>query len=328
MKLRNRKSYMTSLPEGEAPKNAKASITQMIYFLVLIVAVGYIVFIFAKKYWYFEEIGVVEIEKTIISSSRGGQISNIFVSEGQFIKKKEKIAVIEALRTGCHVTDDGKVNKIRFEINNNKVKKKAIEAQLAGLEKEEKKFLLRRALELDRGLAKESERLRREKLTMVSDIDLLSGQINNQIQHLNNIIKAQKNVILPKECYSESIKSPFITKVSAVHKRPKEFAQRGEAIVTLIRNNAPIRIEVYLEKEILKSLNIGETLDLIFPDGVKSKGRISKIHSSAYASVQRQLEHYKPIESDIRVHLLPVNNKDRETWLNYDRMNVKVRGLK
>jgi len=328
MKLRNRKSYMTTLPEGVAPKNTKASITQLIYFLVLVGAVGYIGFIFVNKYWYFEEIGVVEIEKTIISSSRGGKISGLFVSEGQTLNKKDKIAVIEALRTGCYEADDEKVNKIRFEISNNKAKKKSLEVQLASVKNDEKKFELRRALELDRGLLRESERLRREKLAMVGDIDLLSRQIDNQIKHLDNIINSQKNVVLPRDCYSESIRSPFITKVSAIHKRAKEFAQRGEAIVTLIKNNAPVRIEVYLKNETLKYLNAEAILDLVFPDGVKSKGRISKIHSSAYASVKRQLEHYKPVESGIRVHLLPVDNKDRELWMSYDRMNVKVRGVK
>jgi len=328
MKLRNRKSYMTSLPEGEAPKNRKANITQMIYFLILIAAVGYLIFIFSKRYWYYEELGVVEVEKTIISSSRGGRIASINITEGKNLKAKDKIAAIEASRSDCVIEHDGRIDKLRFEIDSNIAKRNLLRTQLAAGKQAEKKYELRRALELDRGLIGNTERIKREQETVANDIALLSKQIVLQNQRLEKLQQYQKQISLPKECYNEQIQSPFDAVVTAVHKRSKEFAQRGEAIVTLIKHTAPVRVEVYLDRDVLKYIKIGNKLDLEFPDGTKSQGSIREINSAAYTATERQLDHYKPYESDIRVHLQPIDDKTRNLWLGYDRMEVKVRGRK
>ena len=328
MKLRNRKSYMTSLPEGEPPKNNKASITQLIYFLILLIVVGYLFFLITKRYWYFEEIGVVEVEKTLISSIDGGRIDNIYIKEGQKLKMGDSIAVIEASRTDCTVTQDSRIDKLRYEIQNDIVELGVLRAQLAATKQTTDDYELRRALELDRGLLRESERIKREQEKYSIDITLLSKQIELKKQQLNDLQKNKNTVSMHRECFSESIVAPFNAIVLAIHKRPKEYTQRGEAIVTLIKHGALVRIEAYLNRDLLKYIHIGDKLDIEFPDGMKSHGLIKEINSSAYIATERQLDQYKPYESDIRVHLMPIDNQMRDQWLKYDRMEVSVKGRK
>jgi len=319
---------MTSLPEGEAPKNSRASVTQFIYFLVLLTAVAYLVFIYVKRYWYFEEFGHIEVEKTVISSSQGGRIESLPVNEGQKLFAKDRIAIIEALRDNCDPREDERINKLRFDIDSNISKRNILTARIKTSEEALTGYELRRALELDRGLSRDVERKRRERDTIKADRALLDKQIVIQKKRLTDLQAKQKKASLPEGCYNEQISSPFNAIVASVLKRPKEFAQRGEAIITLMKETAPVRIEVYLDQDVLKYLHTGDRVDLVLPDGTDDEAVIEAIHSSAYAEPNRQWHNYKPADTDIRVHLRPADASSRKKWLPFDRMEVRVRGFK
>lgn len=328
MKLRNRKSYLTSLPEGEAPKNMKASITQLVYFTVILLAVIYLAFIFAQKYLYFDETGVVEAEKTIISSSRGGRIASLDIKQGQSLKGNDLIATLDATRHDCRVDEAGRADRLRYETDLNISKRIGLDAQLRQTRMSLNGHELRRALELDRGLLRNTTRLKDKKNMIMDNIGNVSREISLQKQRLRAMLSREKNTRLPDGCYKELITSPFKAVVTSVQKKAKEFARRGEAIVTLMKYDAPIRIEVYLDSDVLKFLAKGDRLALEFPDGTRSEGKIKTIYSSAYAVPERQWDNYKPVAPQIRVHLQPVRKQDRELWLAYDRMEVRVRGRK
>ena len=325
MKLRNRKSYMTSLPEGSAPVNRNISITQIIYFAVLISVAAYLIYIFGFRYFYFSEDGVVEIEKTVISSSRGGRLEQVSVSEGQGIKTGDVLAVVEAARH-CTRDADQRIEKLRYEIGFNEARKKLMAAEIARSKQGDSSYTLYRALELDNGLRRDRRELQRQHQKLLSDVRLLSDQIKLQHERLKDLQARSANITMPAECSAESINALFVATVSAVHKRVKEFAGRGEAIVTLIRDNAPVRIELYMDNDQLRYVQQGDVLGLVFADGVEGEGRIKTIHSSAYRNPQREWNKYEPAEAQVLVYLEPLSAKDRMQWKSYDRMQVRVRG--
>jgi len=325
MKLRNRKSYMTSLPEGSAPVSPRISITQLIYFTILISAVAYLIYIFGFRYFYFSEDGVVEIEKTVISSSRGGRLGQLSVREGQTIEIGDAIAVVEAARH-CVRDADQRIEKLRYEIGVNEARKKLMAAEIARSKQGESSYTLYRALELDNGLRRDNRELQRQQQKLLSDARLLNDQINLQHERLKDLQERSANITMPAECSAENINALFVATVSAVHKRTKEFVGRGEAIVTLIRDNAPVRIELYMDNDQLRYVQQGDVLGLVFADGIEGEGRIKTIHSSAYRNPQREWNKYQPAEPQVLVYIEPLGAKDRMQWMSYDRMQVRVRG--
>ncbi len=95
MRLKNRKSYMTSLPEGKPPKERKVRITQLIYFFALFSVFAYLAQVGYGRWRYFDGKGRIEVEKTLVSSRFGGRIAAITVQEGDDLQTGDPIARIE-----------------------------------------------------------------------------------------------------------------------------------------------------------------------------------------------------------------------------------------
>jgi len=327
MKLRNRKTYMNTLPEGAPPENVRPRITQIIYYLILLTVLGYVIYIFGARFFYFKEKGFVEIEKTIISSSRGGKILRLMSMEGQKINKKDLIAVIAPARH-CQREDDGRLQKMVYDIALNRVQLGILNKSIYALKNKLSDFSLMRALETGQQRQSERESMLRNLEKDKADAALLTGKIVLQKRQLASLTEAQGKSRLPADCYAEVIGAPFNGVIHSVKRKVSEFSARGAPLVTLIADKAPVRIESYLDNDQLRYLHRGNVVNIKFADGVRSKARINKIFSSANEIPERDWVHYRPVETQVRVHLVPVSSKDAALWKRYDRMEVTVRGGK
>lgn len=327
MKLRNRKSYITTLPEGSAPQNVKPKITQIIYFSVLIFIVVYLGYVAVGRLFYLNARGQVEIEKTLISSTRGGHISQLAVSEGQQLKKGDMIVRIDALQQ-CVVEENKHLQKLRLDIGMNEQRIALLKAKQAELKKLQRGSELRRALELERESISYGTQFWRDQNKLLSDLALTGKELELQRLQLKELEKSARNKTLPAECQAETIRAPFPARVQVVRRRVEEFAKRGEAIVILTRNKAPVRIEAYFTEDELKYINLGKRLQVAFPDGVESTGVVKAVYSSAYSVPEREWKGYRPLTTGVRVHLFPLNENEEMHWKQYDRMEVRVRTAK
>ena len=327
MKLRNRKSYITTLPEGTAPTNVKSKITQLVYFSILGLIVAYLVYIAAGRLFYLNARGQVEIEKTLISSTRGGHISSLKIKEGQQLQKGDLIVIIDALKQ-CIPEENRQLQKLRLDIGLNEQRIVLLKAKQAELARLQRGGELRRALELERESVAYGRQFWREQNKLASDLALTGKELELQRARLKGMEKNMRNQIVPAECRAEVIRAPFAARVQVVRRRVQEFAKRGEAIVILTRNHAPVRIEAYFTEDELKYINMGKQIDVTFPDGVESTGVVKAIYSSAYSVPEREWKGYRPLTTGVRVHLFPINKNEEIHWKQYDRMEVRVRAGK
>jgi len=327
MKLRNRKSYITNLPEGTAPANVKPKITQLIYFSFLGLIVAYLVYIAIGRLFYLNARGQVEIEKTLISSTRGGHISSLRVREGQQLKKGDLIVRIDAIKQ-CTPKINRPLQKLRLDIALNEQRIALLEVKQVELNKLQRGGQLRRALELERESVSYGKQFWREQNKLTSDLALTGKELELQRDQLKDMEKNMRNQLVPAECQAEVIRAPFAAQVQVVRRRVQEFAKRGDAIVILTRNQAPVRIEAYFTEDELKYINLGKQIDVTFPDGVESTGVVKAIYSSAYSVPEREWKGYRPLTTGVRVHLFPINENEKLHWKQYDRMEVRVRAGK
>jgi len=98
MKLRNKKTYINYVPEGEPPASKKRKLGKYLYFLLLGFILFQILFYFYKKFSYLEIAGYIEVPKFVIHSYTEGEIKKLFVKEGSFINRGQPIAEISTVQ--------------------------------------------------------------------------------------------------------------------------------------------------------------------------------------------------------------------------------------
>lgn len=329
MKLRNHSSFITSLPEGTPPTNIRPRITQAIYYAILLSIVGYIFYILSTKYFYFNEAGVVEVEKTILSASRGGKVLKLTVKEGHAFKNKNLLATLSASKScGASTTNSARINKLKFDLGLKRSKLSLLNREIKLLQNNLSTFNLQRALETGQARDASLSKLKNTLLKKQNDASLLNGEIILLKKYIKNPGSSYYANGSSLECFNESIYSPFKGVVHSIKRKLNEFSPRGEALLLLIADDAPVHIEVYLENDQLSYLQLNALLTVTFANGSETKAEIKKIHSSAFSSPEREWNHYKPSSTQIRVHLSPLNKDDAMLWKKYDRMPVNVRGAK
>ena len=323
MKLRNRKSYMTSLPEGKPPENIRPRITQIIYYAILVAVVGYIIYLFSSRFFYFNEPGFVEVEKTIISSTRGGKILQLAVKEGQLVKRKKLLAVIAASKS-CNSQQRTDAIKLKYDLELNRSKLSLLQREISNIKNHIANANIQRALETGQAKNSITSKLNYDLLKKQNEAALLDSQII--IQQQLKPTSLTRNASL--ECFNESIFTPFDAHVHSVKRSTTEFTARGAPLLILISKTATVRIEVYLKNDQLPYLHTGSLVDISFANGVTTEAKIKNIYSSAYTAPEREWHNYKPADTQVLVHLEPINNQDAAVWKKYDRMEVSVRGRK
>jgi len=326
MRLRNRQAYISTLPEGEPDKNKASQITRWLYFSVLILMVAYLVYIGFTRFTQFQGRGQVELEKTIISPERGGQIISLVVKEGQGLQRGSLMASIKASRV-CRPVDKSRTDKLSFDIDLKKVEIDLLKKRMLSEQSARSDFSLRRALELDRSRIKQDEQAARKIADMKLKVGALMSEVTLQEAALN---KAQPPlpVAFDSGCIEQQIRAPLSGIVHSVSHKIYEFAPRGEPLVTLIAYDAAVRIEAFVENKYRRYIAVDMLVDVVFPDGLKTKGSINKILSSSAAFPRKEVKDYESLESSIRLHIVPVNDVDEQIWRTQDRMEVTIRGFK
>ena len=316
MKLRNRKSYLNSLPEGQAPSNFLSKLIHWIYFLVLLVIAIY----FARYVYYrlssVEGFGQVVVEKLVLSAGYAGKISDLPVVEGQVIRKGEKLVHIDNLKV-CLQKENANIFKLKLDTEMKKAKLNILRAKLKQINSNQ---IMHRALELNNRKLSSATDLK-------FDIQLLAGELDVQVkllQTLNHSI--QTEALTPANCQDEHIYAPFNATVRRVLKENYEFVDKGEAIIIIENQQPNVQIEGYLSKYDLESVSLGNKITIYFPDEKQGNGIITKIDAAAYAFPDRKWENYEPIDTRIRILISPADEQQAKLWRQYNLMRVQIRG--
>ncbi|MBQ0720827.1 MAG: HlyD family efflux transporter periplasmic adaptor subunit [Gammaproteobacteria bacterium] len=326
MRLRNRQAYISTLPEGEPDKNKASQITRWLYFLVLFLIVSYLLYIGFTRFTQFQGRGQVELAKTIISPERGGQIISLFVVEGEDVQRGSLMTKIKASSV-CRPVDKTRVDKLSFDLGLKKIEVDLLKKRILFEQTATSDVSLRRALELDKSRIKKNEQSARQVADLKLKIEALMNEIALQEAVIN---KTQPSlpVELDAGCVEQQIRAPLSGIVHSIAHKVYEFAPRGEPLVTLIANDAAVRIEAFVDNKNRRHIAVDMLVDVVFPDGLKTKGSVNHIFSSSAAFPRKKLKGYESLESNIRLHILPVSDIDEQIWRDHDRMEVTIRGFK
>lgn len=322
MKLRNRKSHVTRLPEGEAPASRGSWLTKWFYYLLLLAIAGYAGWHLLDYILYVEVRGQIEVEKTRLAPPRGGIVERIAVLEGQRVTAGEVLAVIGP-EQACPPQAPPRLDKLELDLAMDRRRLTLLERELAEKQDRLAGLDLRRALELDEERRREARDLRRELEDLRADARLLESEIELKAESLR-AARAEVGET-PPECLALTVRAPFAGRVTAVLLRPHEYLRRGQTLFMLTPDDGPVRVEAYPEQEDTTRWYEGAAVTVLLPDGGRTLGRVAELRSAAYEAADREREDYVPVESRPRVHVLPPDDATADLWRRFDRMEVHVR---
>jgi len=171
--------------------------------------------------------------------------------------------------------------------------------------------------------------LQSQKSQLLADINYSIEEIkilNRHLRQFQSQINIYNNINIDGlEVYNE-IKyfiSPLDGVISDVFYEINEICYKKEEMIT-IHQLINASINTYFDPEEIRYLEIGDIVDVEFPDRSKSKGVISKFFVSTYALPSEFQKKYEPTERNIVAEILPLNKADELAWNSFYKMNVLI----
>ena len=327
MRIRNRTSQMRGLPEGTPQRTRASSITKWIYILFIVSLLFYLLYVLTMRVTSYTARGYVEIEKINIATLRGGVISDLGVIAGERVAAGEVIAMLQPA-VDCRNDFDSRGEKIRFDIELDKSDLASLRSELKSLNGQIVDEGIRRALEVERDYLQSNSKVRKASAELRREIATLEQRIRIQQRRYQAHRQQLASVDPDERCLNESVIAPKAGQILAVKRAKQEVVERGSTIFRMVPAQAAVFIDAAIDSGDMKYLQQGATVRVIFPDGVQSEGVVESIQSAASEGLSHRWGGYEADPSKVIARLIPESREARTVWMNYDRIEVKVKGSK
>lgn len=98
--------------------------------------------------------------------------------------------------------------------------------------------------------------------------------------------------------------------------------------VMTIHQADQISIKAYFDPDEVPYVQLGNKLNITFPDGTLGVGIIQNFYVSTYALPAEFQKKYEPVERNVVVDIAPLNPLEKQKWSNFYKMNVAVEKLR
>lgn len=363
MRIRNRKTYFSTLPEGDAPGSRTQKLSTLLYFSFLGFIILYILYYIAIHLVSFERKGQVDVERHLIYSETDGTIEQIYVRKNDSVNRSQLLVTVRPSSFGGSVRNPYSPEaKYRSSLLDkilrldNDIRMADIDLERARNEyrqlKDQKNFHSavdrhNRLLELNinqkelSDLEKEIDKVQLKLLSLAATRQSLVKYKNAILQHSypgtgeggekkppddpEAILNALKSPVVVKEAPVGSIYAPVKGSIRKLFKSENSQVFSGEAIMTLRPANGAVKIHGFFKNSQIKYIKKGKTVEITFPDDSKSTGTMGQHYTVATSYREKIREDYTPVTSDVLVEIHPLDDEEAGHWRKFDRMNVRLR---
>jgi hypothetical protein len=117
--------------------------------------------------------------------------------------------------------------------------------------------------------------------------------------------------------------SPIDGTVTKINFQDMEVALKSEIILS-VHKPENIYVKVFFDQRDLGDVNIGDIITIIFPDGTKSQGRITRFYFATNALPEEFQKKYEPTTRTLLADVYPVNTDELKKWKAFYRMGVNI----
>ena len=118
--------------------------------------------------------------------------------------------------------------------------------------------------------------------------------------------------------------SPMDGTVTQLFKENLEVALKSE-IIMYIHQHENVFIKAFFEQEDLNHLKEQDMVEIVFPDGTESTGKIGKFYFSTYKLPEEFQKKYEPTTRSLSVDIIPINKNELLKWRTYYKMGVIIK---
>ena len=97
-----------------------------------------------------------------------------------------------------------------------------------------------------------------------------------------------------------------------------------EDVIMSIHSERPMFIKAFFDQEDIAHFNIGDEVDISFPDGRKSKGYVKRFNYSTFQLPSEFQKRYDPVTRTVAADIYPVNESDYTMWRGFYRMSATI----
>lgn len=174
------------------------------------------------------------------------------------------------------------------------------------------------------------------------EIQRLKSEISDASAFINTLsnmgpVKANKNVTNIKnggknggygagngeDEYKKYYLSPIDGTITKINFQSMEVALKSEIILS-IHKPENIYIKAFFDQSDLKNVSIGDELEIEFPDGTTSKGKIKRFYYATNALPEEFQKKYEPVTRTLLADIIPSSTNELKKWRTFYRMGVKI----
>ncbi|HEY6161163.1 MAG TPA: HlyD family efflux transporter periplasmic adaptor subunit [Bacteroidia bacterium] len=354
--FKRKNSVLRVMGEGN-PKARNTNYDRYIYFGILSLIITYVVYYLIVKFLYIRADGHVLYDDVKIRLTDDSRIIKFFRHEGDSICRGDTLFTYlpdqqnEAGGTGLSLSGlgvtsyanqadwiDKEIYNLEKKIALNKIE---ISEQTSMLKmykadlKRVKNEVTLDALPHSRLESTQNEIARAH--SAISKLNQENSQLNGLIKKLRDIAKdynpVKRSVNLSSLTSAggngdgdgevQVFYSPIDGIINRVFLSDFEVALRQDDILSVQRKSR-IYVKAYFEQEDMDYFKEGDTLDLKFPDGTKSRGYIKRFYFGTYPLPEEFQKRYEPLKRTIAADILPASKAEEQRWKVYNKLSVEI----
>jgi multidrug resistance efflux pump len=342
-KLREEKTFIKVLKEPPV-KKAKVNWSRRVYIFLFLIALCLVLkrvynanmIIFAN--------GQIELPKQAIKFSNDIKLIQLFIEDGAQIKRGDTLFMYQIvgdqidqaklminqsnssdwiLKEQLNIKKKISLNQIMIDNKNEMLK--IIESNIEAIEE----LLLA-------GLHEEYGRyinLQDEKAKMMSEVEFYRNEIRVMKNQYNLLQRNKRQVAQTSRgelaAYDEIryFRAPIDGVVSDIFYEVNEICYKKEELMT-IHQLGNASIVTYFDQTEIENLEVGDHVEIEFPDGTVHHGVISKFFVSTYAVPTEFQKKYEPTERNIVAEVIPLLDGFNEEWKKFNKMEVRVKKIR
>lgn len=324
----------------EIPKKKKKMNTDRVLFILLLVIIAcYGLYKLYKNVALIQVDGMVTMDKMQVHFTNDIRILSLEVEEGAEIqagdtlfKFKNQYFEDDAANYVTYSSNIERINRELLDLNR-ELSKKRTERSILQNRLKTSRFELEKIRELvvlaayTRGKFESKQQLVHG---IEDDLALVKEEIRYLGRHITQLDKLKREYRIRSTGghggmaqTSRYYVAPSDGIIGRINVTENEVCYKSNDVMT-IHQSENIRIQAYFNQEVLDRIQIGEEVQVEFPDGTKQKGLINRFYISTYELPPEFQKKYEPTQRSILVDIIPMDEADLDGWKRFYKMSVKV----
>jgi multidrug resistance efflux pump len=336
----NKRSQTTQLRgHREKPKPKQINWDRIVYFILLVLALGFLFYYIFINSFYVSGEGLVVTETMKVRAPSDIEIREQLVSKDSYVEKGDPlfeyvfmnwtgtIEEIEDIQENITELQED-IEELQDDVTLKRQDIQEIEGRIAYLEQQRNEFLEKVRLnaatsyeldEVESSLFTARSNLRQAQ----SELNVLMNNLNRHIQRRESL-EAEVQEFRLRENGFHTYYSPVSGIVQNISIRDNQQAFRSDQILSIKPNNADVYIFSVFDREDAGYTQPGTTMNIEFDNGLESVG----IVRNSYDARENLIDHFEQTGSltteYLVVELVPADSATRSQWLQLDRTGLSV----